>query len=98
MSSSEAVLPKKYVLQEWSKSAHWYGSYISRQRREYRLDGLGCDDRTQGAASWAAAKLNLLDVALTRAQHRFFMIGDARLWRGLSYFMAAHHELLPRIS
>jgi superfamily I DNA and/or RNA helicase len=59
---------------------------------------LGCDDRTQGAAAWAAAKPNLLNVALTRAQHRFFMIGDAGLWGGLRHFLAAHRELLPRIT
>jgi AAA domain len=50
---------------------------------------LGTDADSQGAASWAASKPNLLNVALTRAQHRFYVIGDATLWGGLRYFKEA---------
>ena len=59
---------------------------------------LGCDRRTTGAAQWAASKPNLLNVALTRAQHRFFIIGDEDLWAGLPNFCDASKELLPRIA
>ena len=54
---------------------------------------LGCDPDTLPAAQWAAAKPNLLNVALTRARHRFFMIGDAGLWGTLSHFDAARRAL-----
>jgi len=55
---------------------------------------LGCDAQTQneGAIAW-----NILNVALTRAKHRFFIIGDARLWGGKRYFQEAKRHL-PEIS
>jgi len=59
---------------------------------------LGCDERTAGAAQWASSKPNLLNVALTRARHRCFLIGDQALWGGLPNFVAAHDERLPRIT
>jgi hypothetical protein len=58
---------------------------------------LGCDAATAGAAAWAAGKPNLLNVALTRAKHRFFLIGDAALWGKLPHFADASAALLPRI-
>ena len=58
---------------------------------------LGCDAQTRAAAGWAAGKPNLFNVALTRAKHRFFLIGDAGLWGGLSHFADASPALLPRI-
>lgn len=58
---------------------------------------LGCDARTYGAAEWAASKPNLFNVALTRAKHRFFLIGDTKLWAGLPYFCNASEDILPRI-
>lgn len=59
---------------------------------------LGCDGETAGAAQWAASKPNLLNVALTRAKHRFFMIGDPALWGGLPHFSVADDDTLPRIT
>lgn len=59
---------------------------------------LGCDAATAGAAAWAAGKPNLLNVALTRAKHRFFLIGDATRWGRLPHFADASAALLPRIS
>lgn len=47
---------------------------------------LGADADHHGAASWAASKPNLLNVALTRAQRRFYIVGDRNLWEGLPYF------------
>lgn len=59
---------------------------------------LGCDMKTRGAAQWAAGKPNLLNVALTRAKFRFFMIGDGELWGRLPYFNLADESRLPRIT
>ena len=47
---------------------------------------LGLDRQHRGGASWAAAKPNLLNVALTRAKHRFVAVGDRRVWLGQPYF------------
>jgi len=39
-----------------------------------------------GARHWAANKPNLLNVAVTRAKCRLYVIGDASAWGGLAYF------------
>ncbi|MDX8353960.1 DEAD/DEAH box helicase [Cognatiyoonia sp. IB215182] len=54
---------------------------------------LGADDKRQGAAIWAASKPNILNVALTRAKRRFYLIGDRSLWGNLPYFQAASRVL-----
>lgn len=59
---------------------------------------LGCDALRKGAVAWASSRPNLLNVALTRAQHRFFMIGDAALWGSRRHFERAGPRDLPRIS
>jgi superfamily I DNA and/or RNA helicase len=58
---------------------------------------LGCDRRGAGAVSWAASKPNILNVALTRAKRRFFMIGDMELWGDKRYFHTAKLNL-PEIT
>ncbi|MBX5092296.1 DEAD/DEAH box helicase [Rhizobium lentis] len=47
---------------------------------------LGADVDHRGAAAWAASKPNLLNVALTRAKRRFYIVGDRTLWQTLPYF------------
>jgi superfamily I DNA and/or RNA helicase len=47
---------------------------------------LGADAAHSGAAAWAASKPNLLNVALTRAKRRFYIVGDHTLWETLPYF------------
>ncbi|AHF86279.1 hypothetical protein RLEG3_32615 [Rhizobium leguminosarum bv. trifolii WSM1689] len=47
---------------------------------------LGADAAHSGAAAWAASKPNLLNVALTRAKRRFYIVGDRTLWQTLPYF------------
>ncbi|MFX1706416.1 ATP-binding protein [Chitinophaga sp. CC14] len=47
---------------------------------------LGSNPNSEGARAWAAQKPNLLNVALTRAQRRIYVIGNKELWGRQSYF------------
>lgn len=93
----DGAQPAPRVLREWCRAR--IGTVHTFQGKEESLVWmvLGCDVQTRGAAAWAAGKPNLLNVALTRARHRFFLIGDAGLWGGLPYFAEASPALLPRI-
>ncbi|HTC58843.1 MAG TPA: AAA domain-containing protein [Solirubrobacteraceae bacterium] len=57
---------------------------------------LGGDARRPGARAWAAEKPNLLNVAVSRARRRLYVIGDRRAWAGLAHFetLAASLPLL----
>lgn len=81
--------PKKTKLKTWCKER--IGTVHTFQGKEAGtvFMVLGTDAAHAGAAAWAASKPNLLNVALTRAQHYFYMVGDADVWRGLPYFSDA---------
>ncbi|WP_230371708.1 DEAD/DEAH box helicase [Paludibacterium denitrificans] len=49
-----------------------------------------------GARSWAASKPNLLNVAVTRAQCRLYVIGDVTQWGQLNYFWNLLYQLPKR--
>jgi hypothetical protein len=48
---------------------------------------------TVGARDWAASKPNLLNVAVTRAESRLYVIGDRVDWRGRRFFDVLSREL-----
>lgn len=50
-----------------------------------------------GARAWAASKPNLLNVAITRAKCRLYVIGNAQEWGRLAYFSQLHEALPKRI-
>ncbi len=82
----------RYRKATWTSGAmRSVGTVHTFQGKEERIVWmvLGCDDRGAGAVSWAVSKPNILNVALTRAKQRFFMIGDMRLWGGKRYFQEA---------
>ncbi len=54
---------------------------------------LGCDRTNLGAIDWASKKPNLLNVAITRAQLRFYIIGDWDLWSSWPHFDFAAKKL-----
>ena len=54
---------------------------------------IGADPTTLGAIEWATRKPNLLNVAVTRASLRFYIIGDYHLWRQWPYFDVAAQRL-----
>jgi hypothetical protein len=47
---------------------------------------LGTGPENAGARSWAAQKPNLLNVAVSRAKRRLYVIGNRESWRGLPHF------------
>lgn len=47
---------------------------------------LGSDPKRPGARAWASQKPNMLNVALTRAKRRFYIIGNRSLWKNHNYF------------
>jgi hypothetical protein len=90
--------PSAESLKEWCKARVGTVHTFQGKEESVVLMVLGCDRKSAGAAQWAASKPNLLNVALTRAKHRFFMVGDETLWAELPNFSAADGCLLPRIS
>lgn len=55
---------------------------------------LGADATKKPAIAWASQKPNLLNVAVTRARYRFYVIGDYDLWSQAPYFDVASKKLL----
>lgn len=47
---------------------------------------LGLTEGSPGAATWASSRPNLLNVALTRAKKRIYVVGSARIWADKPYF------------
>ena len=47
---------------------------------------LGSDPQSPGARNWASKYPNMLNVALTRAKKRCYVIGNQKLWGECSYF------------
>lgn len=54
---------------------------------------LGADKQREGAARWAASRPNILNVALTRAKRRFYLVGDRQIWGKLRFFQDAYRDL-----
>jgi hypothetical protein len=93
----EIEQPKKHELKKWCKER--VGTVHTFQGKEEHtvLMILGADPKHAGSADWACAKPNLLNVALTRARRRFYVVGDRELWGARGPF-AWSVDRLPTIS
>ena len=54
---------------------------------------LGSDPDKPGSRQWASSKPNMLNVALTRAKRRFYVIGSRKSWSGYSFFSVLAERL-----
>lgn len=86
VSGSDSRALTKSAVRKWCKSH--IGTVHTFQGKQASVVWmvLGCDEKSEGAVTWASRKPNILNVALTRAEHRFFMIGDFDVWGGREYF------------
>jgi superfamily I DNA and/or RNA helicase len=80
---------------EWLKGR--VGTVHTFQGKEEKLVifVLGASQNT-GASNWAASKPNLLNVAVTRAKTRVYLIGCYQTWSGLDNFSVAMSYLINR--
>jgi hypothetical protein len=95
--SPEMPLPKKEELWDWCRER--IGTVHTFQGKEAAtvIFVLGADRDSQGALNWACSKPNLLNVALTRARDRVYVIGDFELWSQKRYFCELA-QMLPRVA
>lgn len=86
VSGSDGKPPTKSAIRKWCKSH--IGTVHTFQGKQASVVWmvLGCDEKSEGAVTWASRKPNILNVALTRAEHRFFMIGDFDVWGSRKHF------------
>lgn len=54
---------------------------------------LGSHPEKEGTRKWASSKPNMLNVALTRAKKRCYVIGNKKLWSKQAYFDVMAKEL-----
>jgi hypothetical protein len=54
---------------------------------------LGSDPAREGARAWAASRPNLLNVAVSRARRRLYVIGDRDAWMSQRYFKVVADRL-----
>lgn len=85
--------PTRQALGNWCRERIGTVHTFQGKEQSVVLLVLGADRDNAGAAAWAASEPNLLNVALTRAQHRFYIIGEAALWSPLPFFSHAHAAL-----
>ncbi len=78
--------PSRRALERWAGER--IGTFHTFQGKEESIVWLvlGCSAANAGGASWVSGKPNLLNVGLTRARHRVFVIGDPAVWAGKRYF------------
>lgn len=78
----------------WSRERIGTVHTVQGREAEAVLFVLGAPNPEQrGARGWAGGRPNLLNVATTRAQEAFYVVGNKELWRNAGVFQALHDML-----
>ncbi|MCI2261498.1 DEAD/DEAH box helicase [Xanthomonas indica] len=80
--------PSARALSDWLRASVGTVHTFQGKEQDTVLMVLGADRQHPGSALWASSKPNLLNVALTRAKRRCYLIGDFDLWSPLQHFDA----------
>lgn len=90
---SAPCFKSKEELKAWLKTH--VGTVHTFQGKEERnvILILGLSKAKPGAADWASSTPNILNVALTRAKERVYVIGSSEIWGGKRYFVEAKRQL-----
>ena len=89
----ELKKPKTTELSKWSKERVGTVHTFQGKEEDSVIMVLGADRDHAGAAEWASSKANILNVALTRAKRRFYVVGDRELWGARGCFRLSGEKL-----
>lgn len=95
------ISPFRDVVRELKRKGRQYqldvdkvvGTVHTTQGKEADVVILVLGGGTDGAKNWAASKPNLLNVAVSRAKERLYVIGSRDAWAGRRYFSVLAKEL-----
>lgn len=78
-------------------SKQWVGTVHTMQGKEADVVVLvlGTNPDQISARRWAAARPNLLNVAVSRARRRLYVVGNRKSWESLNYFSTLAASLPP---
>ena len=85
--------PKKHELKKWCRERVGTVHTFQGKEEDSVIMVLGADKEHAGAAVWASSKPNILNVALTRAKRRFYMVGDRQLWGEMGSFQLSREKI-----
>ncbi|KLU63115.1 ATP-dependent RecD-like DNA helicase [Peptococcaceae bacterium CEB3] len=85
--------PEKDVLEKWLKDSVGTVHTFQGKENEIVIMLLGVDGTQMGSAIWAAETPNILNVALTRAKQRVYIVGDESVWGHCNHFGVAAEKL-----
>ena len=100
MSQVMVITPFRHIAVQVRRRAHGYPGLEAAtvhtaqgKQADIVILVLGNDPKNPGARRWAAAEPNLLNVAVSRAERRLYVIGNRQLWAQQRHFDVLAHRL-----